>query len=300
MTRVERVRTALAGLPPVDRAPFAFWTAYRNLPPRGDGYVRAVLEAWHRHQPDLLKAPFPEGMETAEYVSALRAIREHLPADDPPVLVATVPGVLAGSDAENGGRTLERLRDAPKTTHARLREIATVVTERARAMVADARCDGVFVAVHLPQAAQLQPERYGDVFGKLEREALCAAAGGGGWCNVAHLHGGPWPDCSVAALIEAAHVVSWSDRACGPALSEMRGRASGRCLMGGVDERKVSGLTPEQVAAEVADALAQTEGGRGLIVAPGCTIPAEMSSANLHALAEAVAGYGLMTAAAAS
>jgi len=57
--------------------------------------------------------------------------------------------------------------------------------------------------------------------------------------------------------------------------------------MGGVSEKTtlVSG-TPEQVAAEVERALAETE-GRRVLLAPGCSIPPATPAANLRAAAEA-------------
>jgi uroporphyrinogen decarboxylase len=58
--------------------------------------------------------------------------------------------------------------------------------------------------------------------------------------------------------------------------------------MGGVNERRIGGATPEDVEREIADALQQTNGGRGLIVAPGCTVPTETPPANLDAFKQAV------------
>ena len=291
MTRRERVRRTLAldggkG----DRVPWTAWPHYRDVV-GGDAYVRRVLEWWNTYQPDLLKLPFPL-MEEAErtikeYIAAVKVILDYLPSEDGPVVLGTVPGVLAWADAENGGRTIERLRDAPKATHLRLREIAAEGQFCARELIREAGCDGVFVAAHLPDAAGMNAERYAEAFVPLEREVL--AGGEVGWCNVVHLHGGPWPEIAARELTEAVPIVSWGDRTGGISLAEMRARLSGeKCLMGGLNEQKIAGYTREQVSAEVSDALAQTAGGQRLIVAPGCTIAAETPDAILDAIAASV------------
>jgi uroporphyrinogen-III decarboxylase len=57
--------------------------------------------------------------------------------------------------------------------------------------------------------------------------------------------------------------------------------------MGGVAVRTVSEGTPEQVTAEVAEALAQTAGRRFLLSA-GCSIPPQTPEANLKAAVAAL------------
>ena len=55
------------------------------------------------------------------------------------------------------------------------------------------------------------------------------------------------------------------------------------CHAGGIDhERNLVLGMPDEVAAEVRDAVAQV-GGRGLILAPGCGVPLLVSQQNLEA-----------------
>ncbi len=82
-------------------------------------------------------------------------------------------------------------------------------------------------------------------------------------------------------------VISWASTLPGnPTLAEGLAR-SGKAVMGGVSEKTalVDG-TPEAVAQEVRDAIAQTE-GRRVLVAPGCSIPPRTPAANLAAAAAA-------------
>jgi uroporphyrinogen decarboxylase len=107
----------------------------------------------------------------------------------------------------------------------------------------------------------------------------------GAWCTVLHLHG---PD-PYFALADAYPVdaVNWHDRETAPSLAEAL-RLTGRTLVGGLERRgAITRGTPEQVTAEVRDAIAQTD-GRRLIVAPGCVVPFGAPVANLIAARQAV------------
>jgi uroporphyrinogen decarboxylase len=83
------------------------------------------------------------------------------------------------------------------------------------------------------------------------------------------------------------HAISWASTLPGnPSLAEGKTRTN-KAVMGGVSEKTtlVDG-TPEQVAAEVRVAIAQTE-GRRVLVAPGCSIPPRTPKENLTAAAKA-------------
>ncbi|HEV8191372.1 MAG TPA: uroporphyrinogen decarboxylase family protein, partial [Ktedonobacterales bacterium] len=84
------------------------------------------------------------------------------------------------------------------------------------------------------------------------------------------------------------HAISWSATLPhNPALAEGKQRTT-RAVMGGVSEKTtLPDGTPEQVAGEVRQAIAQT-GGRRVLVAPGCSIPPRTPKANLEAAAAVV------------
>jgi uroporphyrinogen decarboxylase len=84
-------------------------------------------------------------------------------------------------------------------------------------------------------------------------------------------------------------VVSWSVHNQGnPTLAE--GRAiGGRAVMGGLGQRgSLLYGPPGEVEAEARRAVAET-GGRGLLLAPGCSVPTRARDVNLAAMAGAVA-----------
>ncbi|MBI3976228.1 MAG: uroporphyrinogen decarboxylase, partial [Armatimonadetes bacterium] len=81
--------------------------------------------------------------------------------------------------------------------------------------------------------------------------------------------------------------INWHDRRTPPSLAEARQRFSG-CLAGGLDETgTLAAATPEECAAQVRDAVAQT-GGQRLIVAAGCVTLIDTPDANLRAVRAAV------------
>ena len=86
------------------------------------------------------------------------------------------------------------------------------------------------------------------------------------------------------------HAVSYSMHNQGnPGLGEAR-RLTGKAVMGGLEQRRVLvGGPPDAITAQVRDAIAATGGGRGLLVAPGCSVPPQAPDTNLRTMMEAVA-----------
>jgi uroporphyrinogen decarboxylase len=82
------------------------------------------------------------------------------------------------------------------------------------------------------------------------------------------------------------NAISWEDRQAGPSVAEAKKRTS-KCLVGGIDHYLAMKASPDQIAAQGAEAI-QAAGGRGLILAPGCTFFDGTPEANMLALKEAV------------
>lgn len=306
MTKQERTQAAVKS-ETVDRAPFSLWYHFRHEPETGEGLARATLEFYRAYDPDLLKvmhdAPYelpvdkpvfteaadwadlpvnpPDSGSFGEQLRTLRQIARDK-GDDAP-LVETVFSVFATAQRITGGRVLEHLDADPEGVAAGLKRLAAALAGYAKAAVEDAGCAGIFLAVSGADSATMPAERYQATFLALDRLALSGAVSG--WCNIVHLHGEDLHFDTLLPLVEQASAVSWSDRAAGPTLAEARAK-TGRCLVGGVNERLIAGYAPEQVRAEIADAAAQ---GPGIIIAPGCAVPTETPPANLRAFSEALA-----------
>jgi uroporphyrinogen decarboxylase len=107
------------------------------------------------------------------------------------------------------------------------------------------------------------------------------------WFNAVHLCGSNLHFNLARDL--PAQAVSWSIHNQGtPTLVEGRA-AAGRAVMGGLGQRaSLLYGPPAEVVAEARRAIAET-GGRGLLLAPGCSVPPRARDMNLAALAASVA-----------
>ncbi|MBN1687027.1 MAG: hypothetical protein JW852_10250, partial [Spirochaetales bacterium] len=80
--------------------------------------------------------------------------------------------------------------------------------------------------------------------------------------------------------------ISWEDRLAGPTVAEARKRTN-KCLVGGVDHYLALKCTPDRIVAQSKEVI-EAAGGRGLILAPGCTFFTGTPEANMLALKAAV------------
>ena len=195
----------------------------------------------------------------------------------------TVAGYLVG---KSKARVVRELRKNPELVRPALDRIAGVLVDFAKRSV-NAGAAGVFYAISgyaskdaMPEAVYREMVLPIDV-GVLERLP------GEAWFNAVHLCGS---NLNFALARDfPAQAVSWSVHNQGnPSLTEGR-TMSGRAVMGGLGQR--SSLLygpPAEVEAEARRAIAET-GGRGLLLAPGCSVPTRARDINLAAMASAVA-----------
>src|SRR6266571_1522696 len=190
----------------------------------------------------------------------------------------TVAGYLVGEDRS---RAVAELRERPDVVRAALGRIAETLAAFAVNAV-EAGAAGIFFAVSGCASADLMREdEYRELVLSHDRRVLDAIPAAA-WCNVLHLCGGNLHFGLTNDL--ASHAVSWSVQDSGnPSLAQGR-ELSGRAVMGGVDRFGALEIgSPTLVATQVRDAVAAT-GGRGLLVAPGCSVPPEAPIDNLVAL----------------
>lgn len=190
----------------------------------------------------------------------------------------TVAGYLVGEDRR---RVLAELRDRPEVVGVALARMAgTLAAFAARSVEAGAA--GVFFAVSGYASSDLLSEaEYRDLILPRDQQVLDAVPSAA-WFNVLHLCGGNLLFALAGDL--PSHAVSWSVHDAGnPSLAEGRDVAR-RAAMGGVD--RVAALvdgSPALVGRQIDRAIHQTS-GRGLLLAPGCSVPPEAPQRNLAAL----------------
>ena len=106
--------------------------------------------------------------------------------------------------------------------------------------------------------------------------------------NILHVCGVPQDLDTFAAY--PVHVLNWADRAAGPAIGDVVGKIR-PTVCGGVDNLStLLNGKPQDVAAEVRDALRQA-GDRPMMITPGCTYdPEAVPDDNIHAMVSAAQG----------
>ncbi len=195
----------------------------------------------------------------------------------------TVAGYLVG---KSQARVVRELRKHPDVVKPALDRIAEAMVDFSRRSV-DAGAAGIFYAISgyagkgvMPEAVYREMVLPHDVW-ILERMPAEA------WFNVVHLCGSNLNFGLARDL--PVHAVSWSIHNQGnPSLAEGRDIA-GKPVMGGLGQRaSLLYGRPQEVEAEARAALAET-GGRGLLLAPGCSVPPRAKDANLAAMVSAIA-----------
>ena len=293
MNRMERFKAAIAG-EPVDRVPRTCWAHYMTETLGGSEHARRHIIYQDEYDWDILKVvndfhyPFPKGVETirgprdierfepatmSEYLFreellCLRILRDHYGPELPIVFTTFDPWRQVVRRA--GMACVPVLKQHPQETLRMLRAVCDSMCAFMRAL-RDEGCDGIFFSVNSgnrsPSPLHADDETYSTFMREFEIEMLQAMDG---MVRMLHVHGAP---VSLDRFADyPIEVLSVSDRLKGnPSLASVR-RATGKAIIGGVDESRIADMTPDELRAQIADTLAQC-GDRGLILAPGCTIP---------------------------
>lgn len=306
MTKSERVQAALRG-EPVDRVPYSFWYHFGLQHMPGATHAAAELDFFRAYDLDWLKAMndytyrLPDGMLAvrepgdwrrleplrpsesgfAEQLEAVTLIRKGL--GDSAMFVDTVFNPWTTAIRMAGLPTVRRhLREAPENLLYGLGIIARTLAAYAVESIARG-ADGIFMSV-TPDPRVLERAEFQRFVKPFDIQVFEAVRQAGRF-NILHIHG--LDPMFNLTLDYPVHAINWSHRTTSPSLAEGRQLYSG-CILGGIDESTYSRVTPYEIYAQVADALA-TAGGTKFILTPGCSVPTDTSVRNLRALAEAIA-----------
>ena len=239
-------------------------------------YPIETAEDWRRIAPVPVDAGF-----NAEVVRACALVREAVGPDVPVVQTIFSPVTIANK--MSAGRVVEHLRSHPDVVRQALVAIRDVTVEMARASLA-AGADGVFFASQLATADVLTEAEYLDFGTNYDLEVLEETVAAGSQVTMVHIHGANTFFHLMASY--PCNMLNWHDRAVGPDLATVQGNYPDCCVAGGINEKAIAGMTPEAVAADVAQARDAT-GNRRLMIAPGCVIPVATPAMNLRAAVEA-------------
>lgn len=238
----------------------------------GEPVIRHARE-WTRIAP----ASGREGF-LGEQLRALRLLRQLVGPDVP--LVTTLFSPLTAAASLSDAAVYRHLREDPAVVRTALTAITETFVAFARAL-REAGADGIFYATSSASAALLSREVFQSFARPYDLQVIQATD----LPVIIHAHGA---DCFLDELNEyPAVAINWHDRRLGPSLAQMRLRTD-RVLVGGVNDQGVVATgRPDEVVAEVEDALGQLPGGR-LLVAPGCVIAVDAPQANLDAVRSVV------------
>ncbi len=309
MNSRERIQAVLKGEAP-DRLPYSFWYHFRTLewfPPQLHAEYRipappkvlqdyaekmstAEYEFWHRYQPDLLKVmhdiPYevssdlpvihtagdwvrlprlnPQEGYFGAQLAMLRRLRTLVPPEVP--IVETVFNAFYYAEKLSAGKLMEHLAQDADAVQQGLNTLQANLVDYARAVLEV--CDGIYYAVNGASTDTAPREIYERYFLALDRHLLESVADAP--LNILHLHG--YGELYADLFADAPFAIAcWSDRKCPLTLTEGR-RLFGRPVMGGINERILDTMTPEQVFQHAQEAYDHV-GRIGFVLAPGCAVP---------------------------
>jgi uroporphyrinogen decarboxylase len=263
----------------------AFGSVYKPAghPFKGPVLVSAAvpdLESWTK-----VKLVNPKALD--DQVEAIAMVARELGSGVPVIQTVfspiTVAGYLVG---KSSARVRRELRQHPELVRPALDRIAEGLVDFNRRSV-EAGAAGIFYAISgyasndaMRESAYRESLLPYDV-------AILQHLPSEAWFNAVHLCGSNLNFGLARDL--PAQVVSWSIHNQGN-LSLAEGRTiSGRAVMGGLGQRaSLLYGPPLEVEAEARRAVAET-GGRGLLLAPGCSVPPRARDINLAAMVSALA-----------
>ncbi len=179
------------------------------------------------------------------------------------------------------GQVIRHLRRRPDVVHEALVTI-TAVTRQLVQQTLEQGAAGIFFATQCASTALLSREEY-QAFGTPYDLQVLAAAEASRF-TLLHIHGESILFDDLAGY--PVHALNWHDRRTAPTLAQGQAR-SGRCVVGGVDEQALPGLTTAELTADVQAILAALPGPRAMI-GPGCVLPLTMPKTHIETIIRAV------------
>ena len=309
MTKIERVRAAIAGQP-VDYPPLTIWYHFGNQHSSAEVTAQVHLEFFAHYDLDLLKVmndydyPNPVGLEGVATPEELGRIEPFdvlkSPFGTQLAAIERIAKALKGKalfvdTMFNAWNTLRRnlAKEAMEplmTRHPEAVERALAVINRNLIQYALATLKrgaaGIFLSV--PASAEfVTREQYERFMRPFDLELLNAVKGKGEF-HILHAHGSK---LFLDRLLDyPVQVLSWADLNGGPSIAEAR-KLTALPLMGGIDHAKFAYVSAAVLREQVRAAKAQA-GPPKLILAPGCSVATYSFPPLIHAVRQEARGQG--------
>ncbi|UCF98436.1 MAG: hypothetical protein JSV89_02620 [Spirochaetaceae bacterium] len=306
MTKMQRVLATL-NKEETDRVPFSAYvhsTVHERTP---DKFARFTLDFYNKYDPDYVKVMYDElydmpvnyfhilSLEVwkllepfdphiggfGRLIESLKQIKDRVGADVPVIQTVLSPFYIAYRLA--GRRVLEDWKQDPETVRRAIDTIASNYVRFAESCVKEAGIDGFFYGALGCEKGWMSEAQFKDMVMPSDLAVLETLSKSP--ISIVHVHSEK--DSYFDLLIDyPCNGISWEDRLAGPSVAEAKKRTD-KCLIGGIDHHLAVKCSPEQIVAQGREAI-EAAGGRGLVLAPGCTFFYDTPEANILALKEAV------------
>lgn len=293
MNKIERFNAAVNGLE-VDRPPVTTWVHFQSDHMTANEVADLHLRFLEAYDWDILKVmndfryPVPEGVLSVDspevfkkyqplsmsepcfsvQLEALEKIYRKVGSHTPILETVFEPcqQIIRNIGFDQVSKMLEYPEEITPALDAVTETVCNYIQEVRKIGV-----QGIFLSINgaIPAhiARGMSDEQHEHFYKKHTVEVLKAAEG---MVRVLHVHG---HQLQMERVLDyPCEVLSVSDRLEGnPSLSQLR-QMTDKCLMGGIDESRISDRSLPELKKEMDDAISQA-GRERFILAPGCTIP---------------------------
>lgn len=308
MTKKERVFAALRG-EATDRAPFSAYVHSTVHERTVEKFTAFTLDFYRRYDPDYVKVMWDENYDTPvnrQFVFApqvwseleefdphiggfgrqleiLKRVKDAVGPDVP--VIQTVFSAFHVGYRLAASRIMEDWEKEPELLTQGLTTITVNTNRFAQACLDEAGIDGFFYGAYGCERAWMSEERYEKMIMPQDMKAIGTLRKAP--ILILHIHAEKEPMFDLLVDYEC-NAVSWEDRLTGLSIAEARKRTE-KCLVAGIDHYGAVSCTPADIVSQGRDAREQA-GGRGLILAPGCTFFPGTPPENMLAMKEAAGG----------
>jgi len=234
------------------------------------------IEDWAKIKP----VPIDRG-RNREVIAAARLVNERLGGEIP--VLQTIFSPLTIAMKLSDGKVLNHMRQQPANVHEALAAI-TEVTRQMTATTLERGAYGIFFATQCATTDLVSIAEYREFGAAYDLQVLAAA--GASRFTLVHIHGSNIMFDEMKTY--PAHALNWHDRRTTPTLAEGQA-SSGLTVVGGMHEKDMATMTPQQAADQARDAI-DSLSARHVMIAPGCVMPITTPEANVRAVVAAVRG----------
>ena len=198
-----------------------------------------------------------------------------------------------------GNRLTDDIKKSPEAVHSALVEVTKTTVDFIKACI-NTGVSGFFLATQCASFDYMSVEEHAEFCKPYDLQVLNSFKNDT-YFNILHIHGSNTMFDAVKEY--PVNCLSWHDRFEGEPDFRAAAKISDKAFLGGIKEAPtvVNGVlhyssfltasTPTQVKEHIKEAIEMIDGGKGLLIGPGCVADPRVSPENLKAVREAVEQY---------